>query len=522
MKYVTVEEMRAVEKQADANGLSYAQMMEYAGNGLGETVDLTCRHFLDKSVLGLVGSGNNGGDTLVALAYLAQLGWEATAYIVKSRPADDALVHRLIDQGGKVIDGEADTQYHQLRQAVKDNSVLLDGILGTGFRLPLKNTIADILDITTRVIKEKEKNTMIIAVDCPSGVDCETGEAAPQAIKADITVTMAAIKAGLLKLPAFQLVGELRVVGIGLPDDLPVWKEIRRVVPDIEYVKSIVPERHLDAHKGTFGTALIVAGSQNYTGAALLAGKAAYFSGAGLVTLAIPTVLHTAISGQFPEATWLLLPEEAGVIAEGAADVLLEHKQKITAILTGPGFGLMPTTKKFIEKWLKENNLRKNIIPTVVDADGLKLLAGIERWSELLPENSILTPHPGEMSVLTGLSVEQIQSNRLEIAEKYAQEWGHIVVLKGAFTVVSSPDGKSGVVPIASPALARAGSGDVLAGIICGLRAQGVSAFDAALAGAWIHGKAGLAAADAMGSTASVLAGDILMGCVNVMADIED
>jgi len=126
------------------------------------------------------------------------------------------------------------------------------------------------------------------------------------------------------------------------------------------------------------------------------------------------------------------------------------------------------------------------------------------------------------MSVLTGLSVEQIQSNRLEIAEKYAQEWGHIVVLKGAFTVVSSPDGKSGVVPIASPALARAGSGDVLAGIICGLRAQGVSAFDAALAGAWIHGKAGLAAADAIGSTASVLAGDILMGCVNVMADIED
>ena len=159
-------------------------------------------------------------------------------------------------------------------------------------------------------------------------------------------------------------------------------------------------------------------------------------------------------------------------------------------------------------------------MPTLIDADGLKLLSKIHRWWEKLPENTILTPHPGEMSILTGLSSTEIQSNRIEIAEKYASKWGHVVVLKGAFTVVAAPDGRTAIIPVATPALARAGTGDVLAGLIVGLRAQGISAFDAAVSGAWIHAQAGLSAADLMGSTAVVLAGDILASIVDVMADI--
>lgn len=521
MKYVSVKEMQTIERQADASGLSYAQMMENAGKGLGEIVDNACRHYINKKVIGLIGSGNNGGDTLVALAYLAQRGWETTAYIVKARPPDDELVNRLTNEGGKIIHGNNDTEYQQLHHALDRNSVLLDGILGTGFRLPLKGDIAAILDFTNRYITHHGKEITVIAVDCPSGVDCDSGATAPQTLKADITVTMAAIKAGLLKTPAFQFAGDIQVVDIGLPENLPVWKQVKRVVPDIEYVKSVIPKRDLEAHKGTFGTALIIAGSQNYTGAALLAGKAAYISGAGLVTLAIPAVLHSSISGQFPEATWLLLPDDAGSIAEAGAVKLLENQQKVTAMLVGPGFGLQRATEKFFSNWLQGISQQNRKTPLVIDADGLKLLARNEGWAMMLPKLTILTPHPGEMAVLTGLTVDEIQSDRLNIAEKYAQEWGHIIVLKGAFTVVASPDGTSGIVPIATPALARAGSGDVLGGIICGLRAQGMEAFDAALTGAWIHGKAGLAAADAMGSTAAVLAGDILMGCVNVMADIE-
>jgi hydroxyethylthiazole kinase-like uncharacterized protein yjeF len=196
--------------------------------------------------------------------------------------------------------------------------------------------------------------------------------------------------------------------------------------------------------------------------------------------------------------------------------------QKTTAILIGPGFGLQKTTELFIKSLLKGLNYQKESTPMVIDADGLKLLSKVEGWAKMLPEQAILTPHPGEMAVLTGLSTETIQQDRLNIAERYAREWGNVVVLKGAFTIVASPDGRTGIIPIASPALARAGSGDVLAGIIAGLRAQGVSAFDSALAGAWIHGRAGLIAADALGSTISVIAGDILMGCVNVMAELEN
>ena len=157
----------------------------------------------------------------------------------------------------------------------------------------------------------------------------------------------------------------------------------------------------------------------------------------------------------------------------------------------------------------------------VIDADGLKLLAKIKDWYKPLPAPAVLTPHPGEMAVLTGLSTEEIQKDRTGIAIKYARKWGHVVVLKGAFTVIASPDGDVTIIPVASPALAHAGTGDVLAGLIVGLRAQGLDAYDAAVAGAWIHAQAGLIAADDLGSTASVLAGDVLAAVSDVLADLE-
>jgi NAD(P)H-hydrate epimerase len=157
----------------------------------------------------------------------------------------------------------------------------------------------------------------------------------------------------------------------------------------------------------------------------------------------------------------------------------------------------------------------------VVDADGLKLLAKIKDWHTSLPANTVLTPHPGEMAIMTGLSTEEIQADRIGIAKQYAKSWGHVVVLKGAFTVIAAPDERSTVIPVASPALARAGTGDVLAGLIVGLLAQGLDAYDAAVAGAWIHAQAGLIAADDLGSSASVLAGEVLEAIPDVMCDLE-
>jgi NAD(P)H-hydrate epimerase len=372
-------------------------------------------------------------------------------------------------------------------------------------------------------------------------VDSDTGEAADETIPADITVTMAAVKQGLLKLPAFEYVGDLQVVDIGLPADLASLKTLNTSVAEEELVAALLPERAPDSHKGTFGTALIVAGSASYTGAAILAGEAAYRAGAGLVTLAIPSNLHTTLAGQIPEATWALLPHDMGAISAGAADVLAKKLERATALLIGPGLGTEDTTKEFVENLITGKMAQKKssgrigfvhgedkpeekngTLPAlVIDADGLTLLAKIKDWHKALPAQVILTPHPGEMSTLTGLTKDEIQADRQMVASKFAKEWGHVVVLKGAFTVVASPDGRVTVIPVASPALARAGTGDVLAGLIVGLRAQGLDAFDAAVAGTWIHAQAGLYAADDLGTTASVMASDILNSIPDVLSDLE-
>jgi NAD(P)H-hydrate epimerase len=310
-------------------------------------------------------------------------------------------------------------------------------------------------------------------------------------------------------------------------------------VPEEDLVASMLPARSPLAHKGTFGTAVIAAGSVNYTGAAFLAGSAAYRAGAGLVTLAVPAPLHAALAGHLPEATWLLLPHELGVIARDAVDVLAEALSSCDALLVGPGLGTEKTTEDFISRLLRLSagadtsvgkmgfvgggsergaTPREPLPPLVFDADGLKLLARIDKWAGLIPGTAVLTPHPGEMSALTGIPTSEIQKDRREVASRFARTWGHVVVLKGAFTVIAEPGGKSAVVPVATAALARAGTGDVLAGIIVGLRAQGLGPYEAAVAGAWIHAQAGLHAARSLGNTASVLAGDVLASVAEVIS----
>jgi ADP-dependent NAD(P)H-hydrate dehydratase / NAD(P)H-hydrate epimerase len=539
MKYVSVAQMQAIEREANASGLSYAQMMENAGRGLAEVILEEYGYLEEAGVLGLVGSGNNGGDTLVALDYLAKDGWRATAAIVRSRPADDPLVARLTGSGGRVIDLSQDESPDALIPILGEHALLLDGLLGTGTRLPLKPELAALMGSVRHYLFDNANPPIVIAVDCPSGIDCDSGAAAPECLPAERTVTMAAVKYGLLKFPAFKLVGDLHVVGIGLPGEgetLAAWRAVQSFIPDEEWVRHVLPARPLDAHKGTFGTALVVAGSANFTGAAWLSGQAAYRIGTGLVTLAVPAPLHTALAGQFPEATWLLLPYKNGAIAADACQTVLENLGRATAMLVGPGFGLAQTSADFLAGLLvgsiehqqaerhsvktQAKPLPSELPPLVIDADGLKLLTDIDDWPKRLPALCVLTPHPGEMSVLTGLDRDAIQSDRIEIALRFSREWGHVVVLKGAFTLVAAPDGKLAVIPVATPALARAGTGDVLAGMIVGLRAQGVGAFQAAVAGAWMHAQAGLRAAEEFGNTASVLAGDVLRAVISVLHDL--
>ncbi|MBI5824513.1 MAG: NAD(P)H-hydrate dehydratase [Chloroflexi bacterium] len=532
MKLVTVGQMHAIEKEADAKGVSYAEMMQNAGRGLAELVHALGQENGWDEVVGLVGSGNNGGDTLVALAWLAEAGWRTHAYLVNRKKNDELIAHYL-SVGGEVSESTNDENDESLTAFLNQSHVFVDGMLGTGIKLPLKKEAAQLLGKINFITSEMELPPFIVAVDCPSGVDCDTGEAADETIPADLTITMAAVKHGLLKLPAFEFVGELQVVDIGLPEKLNSWNSIFADVADWNMVSALMPERTPASHKGTFGTVFVVAGSASYTGAALLAGKAAYRIGAGLVTLAVPEPLHAALAGHIPEATWVLLPHENGFISDHASDNVLQNLQvlpspssaawtvlqnleRATAFLIGPGLGDKLSTGAFVEDLIPSVQ-----IPMVVDADGLRHLSQITDWYKKLFAPAVLTPHPGEMSVLTGLPKAEIQSNREAIAGRYSKEWEHVVVLKGAFTVVASPDGRSTIIPVATPALARAGTGDVLAGLIVGLRAQGLDAYDAAVAGAFIHAQAGLFAAETLGTTASVLASDVLDAVSNVISELE-
>lgn len=543
MKLVSTAEMQAVEKEADAKGLTYSEMMETAGGNLAEVVDGQFKDFKSSGILGLVGSGNNGGDTLVALALMADWGWNATAYIVGARAQNDPLMERLESTGGKILDVVDDKKFKNLKSALEEHGILMDGILGTGITLPMRGTPKEVLEFSKKTLVRMSPKPLIVAVDCPSGVDTDTGETSPDSLAADMTVTMAAVKRGLLEFPANNLLGKLVMVNIGLEDEdkrSKTWRGIKRNVVDADWVRATLPERDRDAHKGTFGTALIISGSVNYTGAVLLSGKAAYRAGAGLVTLGVPSPLHTSLAGHIPEATWLLLPHEMGVIADTAAEVILENLGKASAILLGPGFGLEDTTKNFMTNLFKpasqsgkigigfvtsvreiDTGNKPALPPLVVDADGLKLLAKIPEWTQKLPGEAVLTPHPGEMAELTGLAVSEIQAARIETAEKYAYEWGHVVVLKGANTVVAEPGGRTGIIPVASPALASAGSGDVLAGIIVGLRAQGLGGYESAVCGAWIHAQSGLKSEEYLGTNRSVIAGDLLSSMVDVIHELD-
>lgn len=514
MKLVTTSQMRAIEKEADSKGVSYAQMMENAGRRLAEIIHALGRESGWEEITGIVGSGNNGGDALVALTWLASAGWRTHAYLVNRK--NDELVSRYLEAGGEVAHAARDADFESLRGFVEESDVVLDGLLGTGIKLPLKKDAAQVLEQTIFIMSDMDLPSFIVAVDCPSGVDCDTGEAADETIPADLTITMAAVKAGLLKLPAFELVGALETVDIGLPEGLGAWDAVQTEAADWAMVSAFLPERTPASHKGTFGTAFVAAGSTSYTGAALLAGKAAYRAGAGLVTMAVPEALHAALAGHIPEAIWIPLPHENGFISEAAAEIVLSNLERATALLIGPGLGDKPTTGKFVADLLPSVK-----IPTVIDADGLRHLARIPLSQRERAGVRVLTPHPGEMSALTGLPVSVIQSAREEIAVKYAKEWGHIVVLKGAFTVIASPDGRSTVIPVATPALARAGTGDVLAGLIVGLLAQGLDSYDAAISGAFIHAQAGLLAAETLGTTASVLASDVLEAVPEVIAELE-
>ena len=563
VKVVTVEQMRAIEKATDAAGVSYNDMMQYAGRAVAEVVKRVLgKESAGKRVAVLVGPGNNGGDGLVAARILREeTQAEVGCYLLKPRTEDDKVFVAARDAGVFMAVAADDQRWRVLKNLVSAADVVVDALLGTGARLPIAGDMEKVLRNAATALERSPfgpaepraqmvwpavpqapapRRAVVVAVDCPSGLDCDSGALDPATIPADYTVTFAAAKHGQLIFPGAAAVGELIVADIGTPPGLPELDAVRVELATAEGVGEMLPPRPLDAHKGTFGRVVVLAGSVNYTGAATLAAEAAYRVGAGLVTLAVPEAIQPVLAAHLREATWLLLPHDMGVLNADALEVLREEVGEYDALLLGPGLGRAEPVAEFMRGFFEgPEQAKKGSIgfvaparagvqtgrfqlhaPLVIDADGLNLLAEIEGWWRLLPDGTILTPHPGEMARLSNLDREAIQADRIGVASQKAAEWGCVVVLKGAFTVVAEPSGRVVVIPFATDALATAGTGDVLSGCIAGLLAQRLPPFEAAVVGAYLHGLAGRIAAE-KGSSRSVVAGDVLAALSAALARID-
>ena len=508
MKVLTIQEMKNLEAQADLSGVSYETMMQNAGHNLANWIEKKFQEQDQRFILGLIGSGKNGSDTLIALTELVSHGWFCIAFCLKPRGRDDLLLQGFNKSGGFIV-----RDIDILQGSIAHNPIILDGILGTGFQPPLELELETKLKALNQIISASH-HPVVIAVDCPSGVDCDTGEVSTGVIKASYTACMEAVKAGLLKLPAFQFCGEFIQIDIGISGGFAGINRIKTDLIDDKFILANITKRRLDSHKGSFGRCAILAGSEKYPGAAYLSGKAAYLSGAGLVGIFSTHELKRQFSSVLPEVVWWDKDQEC-------ADERFLHS--ISTILIGPGLDhkLDSTSrfKKLIKHLEKHDSFQRMQI--VFDADGLRLLGGIDKWWNKFPPATILTPHPGEMAELTGLTISEIQSERWDIVKHYASKWNKIVLLKGALSVVGNPNGEIGIIPIATSALSTAGTGDILSGLIAGLCAQGNDSFTASLIGAYIHAKAGLLLDHNNGQTYTTTASEVLSAIPSVFSALK-
>lgn len=555
IKVVSVKEVRKIEAAADVSGLSYDTMMQNAGRAVAIRVNQLLAGRPDARVTVLVGPGNNGGDGLVAGYRVAQESkTQVRFYLLRERSDEDSNFKAVKDAGLFIALSENDHDFRLLRNLVASADLVIDALFGIGVKLPLKSEIAKVLRNTQQALDDEQKpvhlegelitpslpvvstrhvRPYVVAVDCPSGLDCDTGAVDKNTIRADETITFIAAKPGLFQFPGAGMVGNLHIATIGMPEDLPEINAVNSFVVDAASIHDLLPERPPNSNKGTFGKTLVVAGSINYIGAAGLSSIAAYRSGTGLVTVAAPAPVVAALSTQLLEPTWLLLPHDMGVVSESAASVIQKEMKTYDVMLLGPGWGRETTTGELLVKLFaisskpsatrsigfvsSSENARtpedtdKGKMPQlIIDADALNLLSEIDNWWEMLPARTVITPHPGEMARLSKMETAEVIEQRWEVASQKAAEWNVVLVLKGAHTLVADPDGHLAVLPFKTDALATAGTGDVLAGIIAGLLAQGMQPFEAAYTGVYIHGLAGEQAGAALGNTRSVIASDVL------------
>ncbi len=495
---VTAAQMRTIEELAiQTAGLSVATLMERAGEALARVT-------LDRLGPGgriwvLCGSGNNGGDGLVAARTLAQAGHlvqvELVGRSLQGEPKRnfEALAHTAV-KVGPIPEAEP-----------RSGDAVIDALLGTGLNRPPSGDYASAIH---RINGFRSRGATVVCADLPSGLHSDSGIAFEPCVKGDATVAFGRFKLGQVMEPGASLCGELKLDDLGLTDDLPLPNPGVFLLEEAD-LQALLPQRLPDTHKGTFGHLLVVAGGTGKSGAAALCAMAGLRSGAGRVSVATRADVLPAVLAHGAE---LMSHPLIGAGALGSSDLrgLAEAAEGKQAVVFGPGLDRSPETSGLLIDWLKQLT-----VPCVLDADGLNAVAGHAEALTHSLSPLLLTPHPTEMARLLGLSTAEVQADRLGAARALVARTGATVVLKGARTVIALPDGKAFVNSTGNPGMATAGTGDVLAGMCGALLAQGLSCADAARVGVFAHGLAGDLVAERTGQL-GLIASDLLQGLQQV------
>ena len=508
MRLVTTAEMRELDRRTIELGTPGIELMERAGRGIARELLERHRAACKRGVLIVAGRGNNGGDGFVVARLLAKQGIRCRVVLLGERDKlqGDARTNaqRWARARGRVREIESldDESRAELARDLASAGLVLDGIFGTGLARPVEGVAAEVIAMVNaaaagdhhalahvklrrgrkgkRAADEFGPPPTVVAIDVPSGLDADTGLPLGTAIRAHATITLGAHKPGLVLPAARAHVGELSLVEIGLAEEALASVAPLGTRGDASELAPLLPRRSPGAHKGSNGHLLVVAGSVGKSGAAILCGRAALRGGAGLVTVACASEILPIIASSMPE---LMTDPVADKFADGTWRERLEGK---AALVVGPGLGTSPTAQQLV-RWL----VARAGVPMVVDADGLNALASDLAVLRRASAPVVLTPHPGEMSRLVGLATGEVQAHRIEHARALACETGAVVVLKGAGTIVAAPDERWSINASGSPLLGVGGTGDVLAGLVGSLLAQGVPAYDAARLGVFLHGRAG-------------------------------
>lgn len=482
MRVVTSAQIAELDRRATAEyGISTIALMDQAGRRVAEAVSSLLRDHGGRRVVVLAGRGNNGGDGLVAARYLRTVGFQVAAYILADEREYHGEVRRALEaakDAGVPVTTIAHASLAGVEQSMAATDVIVDALFGTGFRGPAQGEAAVLIELANQTGKP------IVAVDIPSGLQADTGRFEDPCIRAMATVTMGLPKVGLLVYPGAEAAGTIYVADIGYPAALVDDPAISTHLVTAAMVRSLVPPRAPDTHKGTYGRVLVLAGSVGFTGAAVLTTLGALRTGAGLVTVGVPQSVYPIVAAQVTEGMPTPLADAAGAIAAEARDRIAELAMNADVIALGPGLSRSDGVRAVVESLLQGDR------PLVIDADALNVLAGRARMLSQSRAPVVITPHPGELGRLVDRPAAEIQTDRLGAARAAATQFRSVVLLKGARTVVATPGGQAYIVPTGNPGMATGGMGDVLTGAIAALIGQGRQPVEAAFGAAYLHGLA--------------------------------